>query len=360
MGNQVHQRHPGQTPEQTPTTTQHSPRRPIRREAGIQPPIRRNRTIHQPRIPDRFRDLQRGQDHSRLTRCQIQPATPHSRLKCLPGSSHSIPLNIIPLGIHLAERQRNTSQTIQQPRRLLPRPLFSGLTQRIHITISRNNTHTLLSQHHASTPGRDHLMNTRRHLGDITRKSPIGTELSRPFNPTQQPSNPRIHTQPPRRHTHSDITGRHRTNTNAVAALHRYQLLSRPFAIHLANPVTTPLPKRRRHRFDLKISEVQHHDATSHRKPISLHSIRRLVSTILKHPDTRLTRRVHPAGILQIKHRHRPVIGDQHIPRMKITKHPPTLMNRFNNRDELIHDGHHLTGILHRITLLQMNILHSP
>ena len=158
--------------------------------------VGRNRTIHQLRVTGGFRDLQGSQDHSCLTRGQIQPATPYSRLKCLPGSSHSIPLNIIPLGIHLTERQRNTGQTVQQPRSLLARPLPSGLTQRIHITIGRSNTDTLLSQHHASTPSRDHLMNTRRKLADITRKRPIRTKLSRPFNPTQQPGNPRIHTQP--------------------------------------------------------------------------------------------------------------------------------------------------------------------
>ena len=45
---------------------------------------------------------------------------------------------------------------------------------------------------------------------------------------------------------------------------------------------------------------------------------------------------------------------------MKITKRPPTLMNRFNNTNQLLHDGHHLTGILHRITLLQISVPHHP
>ena len=42
---------------------------------------------------------------------------------------------------------------------------------------------------------------------------------------------------------------------------------------------------------------------------------------------------------------------------MKITKRPPTLMNPFNNTNQLIHNSHHLTGILHRITLLQTVIV---
>ena len=45
---------------------------------------------------------------------------------------------------------------------------------------------------------------------------------------------------------------------------------------------------------------------------------------------------------------------------MKITKRPPTLMNRFNNRNQLFHDGHHLTGILYGIFLLQMSVPHHP
>ena len=172
MGDQVRQRHPGQSPEQSSTTTQRSPRRSVWDDAGIQPAIRRNRTILQPRIPGRFRDLQGGQDHSRLPRGQIQPTTPQSQLKCLPSSGYGILLSV-----HLAERQRHPGQTIQQPRRLLTGPVLGSLSQRIHITTSRLDTNTLLGQDHTSTPGRDHLVTIRRRLADIARKRAISTEL---------------------------------------------------------------------------------------------------------------------------------------------------------------------------------------